>query len=770
VKVAEVPGGAAFISHSPTGELRYEVRPAEGLLNGVSARWAGGAAFRPMAEGRLRLGVPDGEKAPAASGQVESAELQGEAFVVRWRMEAADKPVDWQATYRLRGRTLVVDVACAGGAAEGLSLGEMAGLAHPRGIFVPYLLLNRQSHIYADGPWVGCASGVFASVLPDVYHSDFSDLDHLGGAPTGDRLRLLGGTEYLPLTDGRRNDLRDRILVTVSPEFADTLPNIPNPPSRNRARLAPYLFSLPYWPSLNYYRTLKRYGLDRIIATGFAWYVQGYDRAGLIGSPSGRWRPRPEIGMERWQEYRRAIKALGYLFGTYSFVPCLNPVSEYWDEAGLGLRSDGSLARGWWYGEWALKFAAALPIVRQVSRKVRQYYPADVTYLDISTLIAPQSHDYEAGVEGAGMGRATLLGNLACIAEARKWQGSVISEGYFRWLYAGVSDMDYATMVRPSTYRSTGEMPLLPDFDLLKIHPLEHGMMMGVYPQLFLSEEESAQLLKDSGVGQPPPGFYKYLAASLAYGHMAMVGYDYDPPPARVIQLYALMQGVQTEYLTDTVARIEYHDGRGFVSTSQALREDTLRVGRIHVAYSRGLQVYVNYNSDRTWTVEVDGRAWELPPYGWVIYKPGEMLACSALVGGHRVDYVDCPGYLYLNTGARPARCGPLRVCGAALVKRAAGRQPCRVVPCGDLGKWESFAPEGYPADMKDRRLAGVPADRGCKLLQVDTRALLGNPAAQVRVQARDDSGVAVAGPDADIAGPYLRLPVSAAVVDYTLE
>ena len=113
------------------------------------------------------------------------------------------------------------------------------------------------------------------------------------------------------------------------------------------------------------------------------------------------------------------------------------------------------------------------------------------------------------------------------------------------------------------------------------------------------------------------------------------------PPLSRFIQYYALMQGVQREYLTDTVAAIHYHNGVEFLPTSRALAEDSQKSGRIRVRYSRGLTVHVNYNAEKSWSVESGGRRYELPPFGWLIEKPDSILAYSALVSGKRRAGVD---------------------------------------------------------------------------------------------------------------------------------
>jgi hypothetical protein len=72
--------------------------------------------------------------------------------------------------------------------------------------------------------------------------------------------------------------------------------------------------------------------------------------------------------------------------------------------------------------------------------------------------------------------------------------------------------------------------------------------------------------------------------------------YGYLPRQSRLIELYALLQGLQKEYLTDTVTAIMYHDGVHYLPTSQALADGAYVRGRVCVRYSRGLRVQVNYN------------------------------------------------------------------------------------------------------------------------------------------------------------------------------
>lgn len=752
VSVRRTAGGAEFISQAPGGKLVFVVEPAKGVLSGITARWANGPTFHPFSGGNILLDKGTGATGPPEDADLVSATVKGDRLEARWQARATKQT--WAATYSCRGRTLLVDVKASAGVATGLRAGRVSGLHDAKAIPVPYLYIN--------GPvFVGYGSGVFVSVLADWYHGDFSLVSPGSGKLDAGSLELLRGTEYKPLTNSRRNPLRDRLLVTVSPEFADVLPNVPNPASPNRERLAPYMFFMASSLCPNLYRTWKRYGIDFVIANDFASlfvadYAEGF---------SMRWRPHPAIGIRRAQEYVQGIKQIGYIFGAYADFTDYFPLNEFWDENKVSLTPDGDFADAW-YGNFATKPTAMPGLVQMVGRKCRELYQPGCVYLDVHSNLGPSARDFEAGAAGAGMARTMVIANGDAMVEARKFYGSTISEGYHRWVYAGLTDMDYASLIVPAG--TPADAPLLVDFDLLKIHPREHGTMMGWGPQMFLPEAETNALYADPGRGLGPLAFYRYVSASLAYGHMLILGYGYVPPLARIIHYYALMHAPQREYLTDTVAEISYHDGEQFLRTSEALATDAHRKGRLRVRYARGLTVHVNYSATENWEIEWDGRRFTLPPYGWLIAKPGALLAYSALANGSRADYVWCKDYVYLNSGEETVREGALQVSGAVWLKREGAAW--RLIPCGDLGRWEQFRPADAPPQHRDFRLAGPPDDQGCRLIVVDTQLLMGRPADKVSVRACTEAGDAAPAQTRILDNGRLQIIPQAGITDYLLE
>lgn len=710
-----------FTYRGDDGTLTYTITPKMGTLSDVSARWNDGRPISPAFGGGIYL---------AAGGKTDirlvGRSLADGVLQTEWESKAKDVTAGYKLTYQLRGKTLVVDAQCPGGNALVFQLGEIKdGPVQPvaktreseqaQRITIPYLRAGRVDCRQRDR--------LFVSAFLDWHCSNASVIG-------------MTAAEYRSLTDGSRHDLRERILLTLSPEFTEVLPNIANPPSPHRAEMAPYLCYMGGFyglagPQPRFWSVLKRYGLNHLIALTWSWWDETGEDYPI------RWLPRREMSVEQMAGYARAIRELGYRFGLLVCFSEFMPSNPYWDENLISLLPNGNW-RSMWISCYATKPNAMRMLARKVGGEIARRYPTQAVYLDVHTNRGLSALDYEAGVPGAGIARATVEFNMDAILEVQKNHGFVISEGAERWLYAGVVDADYACDVR--WYQQI--LPPLVDFDLLKLHPLAHGVGMGCMPVYQLPEELANEVMKDDGRGPPPIGFYARNAMTLAYGQMGMLGYEYRPPLNRTIKYYAMLEGLGREYLSDSVTQIARHDGESFVSTSQAILDGSLNKGRLRIRYSRGLELWINYNATETWEVEITGRRHVLPPWGWVAIKPGEILAYSALVDGRRVDYVRCPEYTYLDTGDRQGSEGGITLRGAVLLVREG--EGWRVIPCGDLGPWR-WSPNPEYFHNPDADTPQPPADRGCGEIVIGIDKFFpGKTTAQIRATGRDDAGETV--------------------------
>lgn len=728
------PREFAFTCAWPAGRLTYLVTPESGSFDDLSVSFvANGRTVRltPMSGGGLEFdcGVPVIATGPQV--QKLDARMEGQSLATRWRFSRGEVSAEYEIRYRLHGATLVVDVSCAGGAARGVRFGKVVGLSAPRAYHVPYLKMGNP-----PDPLVACGDGLFVGAITDWRNSDYSRSDTEAKGVLEDGVSINNGTTYLPLTDGRRNDLHDRLLVTVSPDFHDLLPNIPNPPSPNLDETARYMYVMSSGPNPNLWRIMKRHGLDDLIAMHFAgiwWRMAG---EGF----SMRNRPRPEMTLQELSEYRDYVRGLGFVYGILMEYGDFFPLNEFWDPNLLSLTPEGAW-RTRWIGHYATKPIALAHLARVNGERLQANCGLEAVYLDTHTNHGLNALDYEAGVPGAGKAAAEALAVGEMLLEARRLHGITCSEGIYRWLYAGLVDLDYATWVGPKG--SPWQEPILPDFALLKIHPLTPGTGMGYNPTAFFgkdNQEATTRLYGDSGEPLAPAEYYQYLAATLAHGHSAILGYSYYPPLNRMIHYYATLMALQPEYLTDTVVEIMRHDGERYLTTSEALQRGVLETGRVRIRYSRGLTVWVNYHGSERWQVEVNGKLYTLPPWGFVAEKPGELLAFSAELDGHRVDYARCPRWTYLSGCGEQVQYDGISTDGAVWVRYEGGGT--RVIPCGRLPRLRSARGEQYPY-QSDCYLGDVPEGRGCTELRIAADKLLPGSAPQaLKFSARDYEGI----------------------------
>lgn len=188
---------------------------------------------------------------------------------------------------------------------------------------------------------------------------------------------------------------------------------------------------------------------------------------------------------------------------------------------------------------------------------------------------------------------------LTLLNGRRAYQGPVYSEGGSHWFYAGLADGNYAYIDK--------KLSVFPDFQLLKIHPLEMDAMANI------SGDE-------------------YVPYALAFGTIGILSEGTD-----AIRRYAFRQPLQNSYSMIPVEEISYFDGKSMVGSSEAVRKDLIRAPKIHLVYQSGLQVYSNLSQDE-WTVDVNGDKYVLPENGFMAYLPGKNLKSYTVLNSKSAD------------------------------------------------------------------------------------------------------------------------------------
>ncbi|MEQ8767390.1 MAG: hypothetical protein RL885_26000 [Planctomycetota bacterium] len=209
------------------------------------------------------------------------------------------------------------------------------------------------------------------------------------------------------------------------------------------------------------------------------------------------------------------------------------------------------------------------------------------------------------------------------------------------------------------------DAPIIPDFEQLVVnrYAAHHGVG---FLNRFYGNEPWRPIDVDH------VDFHEVRAFTLAFGHVTQLfatGIVHDPvktPLAwwthRVVDEYYATRALQ-KLATGVVQLIRYRDSETdeLLLLHRAVRRDLdFQRAQLALDFHNGLRLRINF-SEQPWVVDT-GTGWgpnegtfTLPRFGYVAWRESssdpskEHLSFSALVEGHRVDYVRCPEYRMLN-------------------------------------------------------------------------------------------------------------------------
>lgn len=599
-----------------------------------------------------------------------TSDMSGQKVHLSYQLSIKGLKEKIEYLFSIKQKTLIIEVSSLSKNISEFTLGEVAGSDVER-VDVPYLDYSRRPD--KDTPLVYMLDReIFLSRFIDWYNSGASVLSN-------------ASSYYYPATNGLRNKLKEKIFITLSKEFREVLPNIPNPPSKPPWNWTDYIYlnlsGLFKDDTIDRFRSFlrecKRYNLENLIVK---------HHAGTWCSTSGRgyepWSQTADValsmpgGEEGFKEYLRGVKKLGYKVGLYNeHTVSYNPNNSNWDEDFVALDSEGQWKEGWI--QCKVTSPLRIPdIVREEGIKLKEKFSPDLIYEDCMTA-SPfwERIDYDARKPFAGKLKEAFLSNAqAVLLEKETLDAVVIGEGGAHMFFAGIFDGNYATL-RTSYPRY--KIPFLVDFDLLKIHPLEADLGMGWGPPYYdLSVEE----------GKKESSLDRFLCASIAFGHLGIMYYPYVPlykdinpdnplgeNKPYLIRIYHLMQPLQSRYAYIPPEHILYHSNGEFYPVSEAIKNKAYLKNQVYVKYKNGLMVYCNGSLDDrdNWRISLGDKEYLLPPTGFLAYMPGELLEYSATVGGSRVDFVDSPSFLYADGRGKETDFGLFKTKGQVIIKKA---------------------------------------------------------------------------------------------------
>ena len=637
-ETAVADGVTTFSYIGADGRLDYFWR---GTPDTLEASWNGGARFRPC-------------RGAGAKTKPEAASYEA----------------------RLDGKTLVVDVRAPAGE-EYVSMGRPDGAR----------ILSRSAvGCLADGyEWEDSRSLVtalddgtsrfFTLTFGDWYVSDASALTFHADAAGVTNCAAV----YRPKTDGSRNPVRERLYVTVSPDFVETLPVIANPTSVWKKVTGSHAWCA-YGSSADrnfdkaFWRNLHGLGVRKVVINDHECCMRDAGESFTFREKAAPGKG-GDAGLRDWTDF--LVNELHYRYGPYNNFTDFAPVNANWrfDRAcrqpsepffscGEVKHCSGGLTPAWMrnYGpkpQWAYEAC------RHYAPILEKKFGFNSAYCDVHTAVYPWTYcDFDARCEGAGKFRTVFNAYCAILEEQkRNWNGPVYSEGGCQFLYAGHVDGNYA-QVRLNPDKD----PWIVDFDLRRIHPLECDFGMGNLDMFTATPKDP----KDPVL---PEMLDRFLAATLAFGHAPYLCVDtmfssrqhhglgyalgcakYDPETGLplVLRSYFMVRPASERYSLATAEEIRYLGADGtWRDVSAAVLSGDRKMNRIAVRYSDGTCVVANGDRELRLKATAFGRKLDLPPTGYAIWTAdGSLEIESSDRFGARVDYSASPEAVFLDTRA----------------------------------------------------------------------------------------------------------------------
>ena len=539
-----------------------------------------------------------------------------------------------KASFRRIGDSVVADIVVKGGNVEELRFGGMVTDEDAELVPIPYYTYNRQG--VAERPCVistSCAGiPIFVSATMDWTQSNASEpFPAVNGG--GGVIPANGGVAYRTRTDGKRNDVYERFVWTVSTNFTSTLPVIPNPVSQWK-----HITGTSAWRAYGagkrekdceYWRKLRRMGIRHVV-------VNDHESGWRDGDESFTFRtdPAPLKGGDKGQyDYaRHMIDKLGFRYGPYNNFTDLAPVNAHWSADNVLRQSDGSYRESW-ARCYSPKPLFGLEMCEKLTPIIQGKFQFNTAYCDVHTAVTPWSRaDYDWRVPGAGTFAQTFYayGEIMLI-QKRCWGGPVYSEGGCHWMYCGLTDGNYA---QDQSY-DLPKNPWLVDFDLRRLHPLCCNFGVGA-PYMFYGMKNIYGPLWESYTDP-------FVACTVAFGHPPFLLHR------NTVYSYFMLQALAARYTQADAASIRYSDDEGTLhETSEAVHSGVYRRSQIATRYSDGTVTFVNGSRDGDWMeIHFGNEKIQLPPYGFCGMSK-DVCVVNASKDGQRIAYASSPEYVYV--------------------------------------------------------------------------------------------------------------------------
>ena len=643
--------GMDFTWSSGEKTVTYRYLPSTGTLNDLEVITSDGFTFRPSNYGGITSFLLGRQLLYSWEGKHQSQFLGAACddsgfYIARFRWQFSGESFDFALKLKLEEKTLIIEAEVLSPFPHVItfSTDRSEATPDPRIIELPF------------GHPVLFSNGYFMSAILDPFYSESSWLTPLHQPISATSAAFGCVAWYFPRSDGRRNLLKERLRLTVSPWIEDTFFVPPKAQSSFREDLARRvvvdLWLDSFQEEEDFLRWLASFGFKDLLVLIHRWQKYGYDN----GLPSTY--PAGEIygGHEGLKRIGQLCRQLGYRLALHTNYVDFYPNSDVWNPADVALDSQGKLILSWFNSalriqSYLLKPTKAVFYARLYEPLIHEGYETSAAFLDVHTAILPSFKvDFDARIEGSGRQLATFRAYSELFQALREiHQGPICGEGYgyAAHIWAGQIDSFEAD---PRSLHSLDRgirgyaLPCLVDYKLKVLHHRFVPYGAGLMERFFYFPKPSQA-----------EDFHFYRATEIAFGHAGYIQLSrgFELIPEEVLREYCFLRHLQQKYLQASVKEIYYEIDGEFLSLSDSLRrllplslgpesEDFLlnKLTRLKIVYDQNLTIYVNRSMFNPWDILVDDKIYTLPPGGFLAKEGNTFLAYTALVNGIKEYFI----------------------------------------------------------------------------------------------------------------------------------
>jgi hypothetical protein len=509
---------------------------------------------------------------------------------------------------------------------------------------------------------------------------------------------------YKMRTDGTRNILRERLILTMSDSVISVMPVSPWARSRFYDRVGGRMMvdvyeTLPFADIATQFEGLIAAGLRDCVLIVHVWQRLGYDNGLPMVLPANDYLGGGDV-------IRRIAKRaadVGCLFALHQNYIDYYPNAEGFDPSLIALDGNGKRLDAWFnsavgIGSFTVKPRAFALLASRIAPEIHRTLGTTASFIDVNSGYLPwQRVDMDAREADGGRFSAFVDGSKELFETMQGIEdGPVFGEGHHNFYSTGAVD-GVAAQLTVGNRGDVRTTPMWIDFALRRIRPLQHNFGMGFYDRYAPALLTSRDPLADEDNRDI------YRTQQLAFGHMPYRSGILWGDARLFVQEAALSGAVAQKVAASDVVSIHHRLGDRWLPI-----EDVMQASRplpVRIRYANGIVLTANTSAEAV----TDGQGVALVRAEWSAIGPAILARSSGGLVGRR-DYVRSRSMIYADPRNLPGNWAgegePADLVDFGVI-RTDGQVWSRCV----AGRWHiiAFARRGNVEVEVDRRVIRTP-------------------------------------------------------------